>query len=435
MRSSLSPDAVAGGTLSSDFLASIAVNEERGLPEIIETKNVPILLYAKRSEVEADAIKQLVALAESPLPVGYVAAMPDVHVGKGVTIGTVFASAKYVAPMAVGVDIGCGMCAVPFDGLYKDSLSKKELRKIQQLIKERIPTGFDMHKTPLQGAQETIQDISNKTAPSRYLEESMTAPKVLKQLGSLGGGNHFLEVVYDESGRVWIMLHSGSRNIGNITATHYDKLAKEELIQRGIQTPHNLNYLELESEEGQQYLQDMLWCQEYAWHNRSFMRDLMIDIVEDVTKGSVALDESVNIHHNFCQCERCNYTDPKTGAKVEADLYVTRKGATPAAPGQMGLIPGSMGTGSYVTRGRGNSGSWSSCSHGAGRRMSRTAAKKVISQADFERAMEGIVCDTNVSVRDEAPQAYKNLNEVMKNQADLVEVVTRLKPLVNVKGF
>ncbi|EIE20289.1 UPF0027-domain-containing protein [Coccomyxa subellipsoidea C-169] len=435
MRSSLSPSAESQGTLSGDFLASVVTNEERGLPEIIETQNVPILLYAKRSEVESEAIQQLIALAESPLPVGYVAAMPDVHVGKGVTIGTVFASANYVAPMAVGVDIGCGMCAVPFDGINKDSLSKKQLRKMQELIKERVPTGFDMHKIPLHGAQETIDDISNKRAPSKFVEESMSAPKVLKQLGTLGGGNHFLEVVYDETGRVWIMLHSGSRNIGNITATHYDKMAKEGLQQRGITTPHNLNYLEIDSEEGQQYLQDMLWCQEYAWHNRSFMRDLMIDIVEDVTKGSVSLDESVNIHHNFCQCERCNYTDPRSGAKISADLYITRKGATPAAPGQMGLIPGSMGTGSYVTRGRGNPQSWSSCSHGAGRRMSRTAAKKVISQADFQKAMEGIVCDTNVKVRDEAPQAYKNLNEVMKNQSDLVEVVTRLRPLVNVKGF
>ncbi|CAL8470869.1 g10411 [Coccomyxa elongata] len=323
------------------------VDEEQGLPEVIVARNVPVLLYAKRSEVETEALQQLVALAESPLPVGYVAAMPDVHVGKGVTIGTVFASEKYVAPMAVGVDI------VPFDGINKDTLSNTQLVKIQQLIKRRIPTGRDAHKMPLQGAEQTLDKISNKRAPSKYLEEMMSAPNIAKQLGTLGGGNHFLEVVYDETGRVWIMLHSGSRNIGNSTATHYDRLAKQDLLQRGIESPSHLNYLELESKEGQRYLQDMLWCQEYAWHNRSFMRDLMIDIVEDVTKASVALDESVNIHHNFCQCERCMYTDPKSGATVERDLYVTRKGATPAAKGQMGLIPGSMGTGSYVTMGRG----------------------------------------------------------------------------------
>lgn len=413
----------------------VSVNEKKALPVVIETKNVPVLLYAPRESVEPDAIKQLIHLAESPLPAGYVSAMPDVHLGKGVTIGTVFASENYTCPNAVGVDIGCGMCAVPVDGLHKDDVTREQLVRIQRLLKQRIPTGFDIHKTAMPKAKETLDDISHEHAPSRWLEEAAAQPRPALQLGTLGGGNHFLEVLHDETGRVWLMLHSGSRNIGNITAQNYDKIAQGQLAEQGIQVPGGLNYLRIDSTPGQQYLQDMAWCQGYAFQNRKFMLDLMVDSVNQVTGASPNLKDSVNIHHNYCQCERCQYTDPRTGEQVDKQLWVTRKGATSAQKGQYGVIPGSMGVGSFITKGKGDPQAWNSCSHGAGRAMSRTKARSTIPQADFVKVMEGIVCDTHENVIDEAPQAYKDLTTVMANQEDMVDIVHRLLPLVNVKGF
>lgn len=402
----------------------------------IETRGVPVLLYAPLDEVEQQAKEQLISLAESPLPIGHVAAMPDVHMGKGVAIGAVFASEKYVCPNAVGVDIGCGMCAVPIEGLFKDDLSPQDLRRIQRLLKDRIPTSFDSHDESLSWAQQTLKDISRECPPTRYLQERLAKePRIAKQLGSLGGGNHFIEVVYSEGDeQVWCMLHSGSRHVGNSTAEHYDRIAGEQgSFLRGVSG--SLNYLEIASTAGQDYLKDMSWCQAYARENRRSMLELMISSVEEVTTRRPDMSRAVNAHHNFCQCEKCRIVDTATGKVVERDLWVTRKGATSARPGEYGIIPGSMGVGSYIVKGRGAEGSWQSCSHGAGRRMSRTQAKKVIPQADFEAAMAGIVCDTNSAVRDEAPQAYKDLATVLQNQADLVEVQHRLLPLVNVKGF
>merc|ERR1719382_2416690 len=196
----------------------------------------------------------------------------------------------------------------------------------------------------------------------------------------------------------------------------------------------SLNFLEVLSDNGQNYLKDMQWCQAYARENRASMLRLMVESVEEVTGKKADMARAVNAHHNFCQCENCKYVDSR-GQVRERKLWVTRKGATSARPGQYGIIPGSMGVGSYIVRGRGARGSWQSCSHGAGRRMSRTRAKKVIPQEEFEASMRGIICDTNAAVRDEAPQAYKDLGTVLANQAELVEVQHRLLPLVNVKGF
>mmetsp|Transcript_36239 Transcript_36239/g.80643 ORF Transcript_36239/g.80643 Transcript_36239/m.80643 type:complete len:385 (+) Transcript_36239:271-1425(+) len=365
--------------------------------------------------------------------------MPDVHVGKGVTVGTVFASDKYICPNAVGVDIGCGMCAVPLSGLHKDDVKGGEaLRRIQDLLKKRIPTGFEEHKSPLRGAREALDSISSLHAPSPWLLERLGEDKVARQLGSLGGGNHFLELVHDETGQVHILLHSGSRNIGNVTAQHYDNMAKESgprVSSRTGSTGDDINYLAIDSKAGRDYLGDMEWCQRYAFQNRQYMLELMAEAVNEVTGASPDMGRAVNIHHNYCSCERCSYTDPKTGQVVERDLYVTRKGATSARPGQLGIIPGSMGTGSYIVRGKGAPTAWSSCSHGAGRRMSRTRAVENISQEDFESSMTGIVADTDPRLRDEAPQAYKDLTQVMANQADLVDIVHKLQPLLNVKGL
>lgn len=200
------------------------------------------------------------------------------------------------------------------------------------------------------------------------------------------------------------------------------------LQKKGVNTRqlNGIHYMPIESQEGQDYLRDMEWSQQYAFQNRKAMQQIMLEIIADVTKCEPEMSRSVNIHHNYCTCEDCG-----NGRK----LYVTRKGATSAAKGQMGIIPGSMGAGSYITRGKGNEQSWNSSSHGAGRRMSRTKAHANITQEEFEGAMDGVVCDTHPSVRDEAPQAYKDLNAVMENQSSLTEIVHRLLPLINVKGF
>jgi tRNA-splicing ligase RtcB (3'-phosphate/5'-hydroxy nucleic acid ligase) len=407
------------------------------LPRIIETNGVPIHLYAY--EIEPEAMKQLIRLAESPMPISYIASMPDAHVGQGVAIGTVFASERYVAPLAVGVDIGCGMAAIPIEGLYRENVTDAQKSQIQQLIKQRIPTGFNQHQCTLPGTQRILDQISAESPPSLYLEQQLLLPRVTDQLGSLGGGNHFIELVTEEvSNQVWVMLHSGSRNIGNRVATHYDILAKNMLTSKHGEAfvRHHLaglHYLEIDSQLGQHYLQDMTWCQQYAYHNRRVMKEIVLEIVDMVTHKQADMSKAVNIHHNYCACEECQMKD---GGGATRQLWVTRKGATSAKTGEMGIIPGSMGTGSYITRGRGNAtGSWSSSSHGAGRRLSRTAAHATIAQRDFENSMRGIVCDVHPSVKDEGPMAYKDLDQVMKHQESLTDIVYRLLPMINVKGY
>mmetsp|Transcript_21821 Transcript_21821/g.30761 ORF Transcript_21821/g.30761 Transcript_21821/m.30761 type:complete len:422 (+) Transcript_21821:12-1277(+) len=307
-------------------------------PIVLPTNGVPIHLYT--NDIEPDALNQLTILAESPVPVDYVSVMPDVHVGKGVTIGTVFASEDYICPNAVGVDIGCGMAAIPIDNLYKWDLSNDDKVQIQAAIKDRIPTGFNQHAKTLQGTKETITEIIDTIEPSAFLKNQLVLPRVTDQLGTLGGGNHFLEIVHEEtSGQVWIMLHSGSRNIGNRVAQHYDQVAKEWLSKGGggldaVRRLNGLHYMPIDSREGQEYLKDMEWCQKYAFHNRRVMKEIMLDIVQKVTGREADLTKSVNIHHNYCACEKCG--------RDERKLYITRKGATSAKVGEMGIIPGSM---------------------------------------------------------------------------------------------
>lgn len=410
-------------------IVRVNTSNDNEFPVIVPTKGVPIHLYTHLDEIDPGALEQLKRLAESPLPVDYVSAMPDVHWGQAVTIGSVFASAKYVCPNAVGVDIGCGMAAIPIEGLYQDQLTNDDKNTIQQLFKERIPTGFGLYDTPLPGTKQVLDRIAAEVEPTKVLKEMLSEETPYRQLGTLGGGNHFLEVVHDaDSGQVWIMLHSGSRGIGNRIARYYNQVAQQRLEREGIDrsTLQGLNYMPIESQEGQDYLTDMEFCQQYAFHNRAAMKQTMLDVVQEVTGHQANMDNAVNIHHNYCACEDCG-----NGRK----LWVTRKGATSAKRGEMGIIPGSMGTGSFITRGRGNPLGWSSSSHGAGRRMSRRAANTRISQQEFEESMKGVVCDTDPRVKDEAPQAYKDLNEVMKNQESLTEIVHHLLPLVNVKGF
>ena len=432
-RPSPAPAQSAGRPFSSSSARASPKSQEphRGsdppLPQVIPTRGVPVHLYA--DEIEPQAMAQVRLLAESPLPVDYVAVMPDAHLGKGVTIGTVFASEEFVCPNAVGVDIGCGMAAVPILDLYRHQLTADKKNAIFQRIKESIPTGFAKHNNMLPGAKDVLDEMTEELQPTDYVKDQLLLPRVTNQLGTLGGGNHFLEIVHDDKdNQVWSLLHSGSRNIGNRVAQHYDGVAKEMLKKQGVDTRklNGIHYMPIESQEGRDYLRDMEWCQQYAFRNRQAMQRIMLQIIADVTGCEAETRRAVNIHHNYCQCEDCG-----DGRR----LYVTRKGATSAARGQMGIIPGSMGAGSYVTRGRGEPRSWHSSSHGAGRVMSRAAARADIAQGEFEAAMEGVVCDTHPGVRDEAPQAYKDLTEVMRQQASLTEIVHRLLPLINVKGF
>jgi len=394
--------------------------------EIIETTGVPVKVFT--NQLDSKARQQLIQLAESGLVVGHVAAMPDVHYGAGATVGSVFASEHFICPNAVGVDIGCGMAAVPVPDLSAGQLSWELKSAIHQEIKNRIPTGMSVHTNP--GTAPVLSNMKR----SRWLSQQISV-KTACQLGTLGGGNHFIELVQDGTGLVWIFLHSGSRNIGKVTAENYNQLAAGYMKSQNLKPANpDLNFLDLRTEEGQNYLLDMQWCQEFAFDNRQTMLHTLAGILREKTGYEADFTQAVNIHHNYCSCETCVLTDSE-GRQETKDLWVTRKGATSARKGQFGLIPGSMGTGSFLVRGLGNPESWQSSSHGAGRSKSRTQAKAEIPQEDFVRSMSGIVCETVEELRDEAPQAYKDINTVMEWQSDLVEVVTRFQPLINVKGF
>lgn len=394
--------------------------------ETIQTKGVPVKLFA--DQVDQKARNQLIDLAESGLAEEFVAAMPDVHYGMGATIGSVFASTWAVCPNAVGVDIGCGMAAVPFPGLHVNQLTAEKKWDLHRRIKESIPTGMQVHS--LDQWAPVLDDKERTPWLSKQLHG-----RALRTLGTLGGGNHFIEIVHDPSGQVWVMLHSGSRNLGKITADRYNDMAKQFMAGKNL-TPQNadLNYLLIDSQEGQDYLTDMNWCQKFALANRQAMLEILGQVMESETKVAPGWDSRVNIHHNFCSRESCGYFNAQ-GEWVEKEFWITRKGATSARALQQGLIPGSMAVGSWLVEGLGNWESWYSCSHGAGRTKSRTASFAEIPQAAFEKAMSGIVAETVPELRDEAPQAYKDLAGVMACQKDLVKPVLRLLPLVNIKGW
>ncbi|HSH79109.1 MAG TPA: RtcB family protein [Herpetosiphonaceae bacterium] len=384
------------------------------------TGHVPVKIWT--AEVESSAEDQLAALAGSPVIFHHVAAMPDVHYGLGATIGSVFATRDAILPTAVGVDIGCGVLAQPFAVRAVD-LSAAFLRELHTLTKERIPTGFGQHGQ----VQKWERFESGHYTPA---VREIVRDKAPLQLGSLGGGNHFLELCRDEDGMVWLMLHSGSRGAGNMIAQHHIAIAAEMNKRLGIPSAPDLWVLPLDTEEGQNYLKDMLWAQDYAMENRQRMLHDFIDLFERQLKKKlrIALEldpaKAINIHHNYANRET-HYGE---------EVWVHRKGATYAGEGVLGIIPGSMATGSYIVRGLGNPESFMSCSHGAGRVMSRGEATRSITLESFAHKMKGIVAETGKEYLDEAPQAYKDLDTVIHNQSDLVEPVRRLWPIMNVKG-
>ena len=402
--------------------------------QVIATDHVPIKAWTHGVPFEAEAQAQLRRVAALPFIHKWVAVMPDVHAGKGATIGSVIASKRAVIPAAVGVDIGCGMMAVK-TSLRADQLPD-DLKAIRHAIESAVPHGRTDHGGKRdRGAWHDIPE-AHATAwtglAARYQAVIARHPKLghdacVTQLGTLGTGNHFIELCLDEAGAVWVMLHSGSRGVGNRIGTYFIERAKADMRRWFINLPDmDLAYLPEGSELFDDYVTAVEWAQEYARTNRELMMQNTVDALRRLGTLPVfeAHLEAVNCHHNYISREQ-HYGE---------SCIVTRKGAVRARLGELGIIPGSMGAKSFIVRGKGNPESFESCSHGAGRAMSRTQAKKVFSVTDHVAATAGVECRKDLDVIDETPGAYKAIDAVMAAQADLVEIVHTLKQIVCVKG-
>jgi tRNA-splicing ligase RtcB len=388
----------------------------------IKGRNVPIHLWAPIEEVDTEVIKQLKNVAALPWVAHHVAVMPDVHLGKGATVGSVIAMRGAVAPAAVGVDIGCGMAAV------KTSLTAKDLpddlRRLRLEIENAIPVGRMSHdRAAWQDAPEPLRD-AGQSLMDRYgkLDAPVHTGTVACQMGTLGGGNHFIEVCLDTEQSVWLMLHSGSRNVGKVLAEHHIEIARRLKHNEALED-RDLAVFLTGTTAFDAYRRDLFWAQEYARFNRQMMLHLLEQVMRTFWPR-ITFAEPISCHHNYV-AEEVHFGD---------ELLVTRKGAIRAGRGDMGIIPGSMGTKSYIVRGLGNPRSFESASHGAGRRMSRGQARKRFTLRDLKDQTAGVECRKDPGVIDEAPKAYKNIDAVMTQQQDLVEIVAELKQVVCVKG-
>lgn len=406
---------------------------------LIKGDLVNIKMWTKHVPVESGAIDQLRNVTKLPIVFKHVAAMPDVHVGVGATVGSVIATKNAVIPAAVGVDIGCGMIACRIS--LKAEQLPDTLARVRKEIEEMVPVGMDEHTTERlnrKGHANTRTLLNNKFKPLKtgldaIIQKHPSIEKMVKdahakahkQIGSLGGGNHFIELCIDENQDVWIMLHSGSRGIGNAIGRYFIELAKKDAEKNNIQLPDkDLAYLQEGSTYYDDYVEAVEWAQDYARHNRNAMLDLVITALSRHLPPFTITKEAINCHHNYIS------TEEHFGETV----HITRKGAVSAYKDEYGIIPGSMGAKSYIVRGLGEAESYCSCSHGAGRRLSRGAAKKHITLEDHIKATEGVECRKDEDVIDESPAAYKNIDDVMASQTDLVEVVHTLKQVLCVKG-
>jgi tRNA-splicing ligase RtcB (3'-phosphate/5'-hydroxy nucleic acid ligase) len=385
-----------------------------------ETK-APVLSWANH-DLSPDETKMAQNVASLPFVFKHVALMPDVHLGKGALVGSVVATKEAIIPAAIGVDIGCGMCAIqlPFRVEQLDG----KLKKIRQEIEAAIPVGFNENK-------EADRQVLNWQGWQGFgqLHEGVShlESKALKQMGSLGGGNHFIEVCVDAQDGVWLMLHSGSRNIGNMLAQRHIETGRNLAKMAGETLPDkDLAYFVEGTAEFAAYWRDLQWAQAYAKFNRDVMMARFKAIVERQIAGGKPTKPllSVNCHHNYAEKET-HYGE---------SVYVTRKGAVRAQKDDYGIIPGSMGAKSFIVKGKGCAASYCSCSHGAGRLMSRSKAKKTYTLDDLVAQTAGVECRKDDGILDEIPAAYKPIEQVMANQADLVEVVATLKQVVCVKG-
>ena len=393
--------------------------------QTIEYTPVPVRIWTE--DVTPDAMRQLEQVARLPFVHSHVAAMPDVHAGIGSTIGSVIPTRGAIVPAAVGVDIGCGMIAARLSidaNALPDSLGA-----VRSEIEARVPVGFGMHDECNVRASGVARLKSGYDALTGRVPALATMMKHRdgwqRQIGTLGGGNHFIEVCLDESDRVWVMLHSGSRGIGNGIGRYFIALAREEMLALDAKLPdRNIAWLREGTESFDLYVEALGWAQDYASENRAQMLALVLEALRATLPSFEVTEHAVNCHHNYVARER----------HFGAEVYVTRKGAIRAGAGELGIIPGSMGARSYIVRGKGSAESFHSCAHGAGRRMSRSQAKKMFSAEDLARQTAGVECRKDVGVVDEIPGAYKDIDAVMANQADLVDVVHTLKQVVCVKG-
>jgi len=376
--------------------------------QVIEQGRVPVKVYT--DDVEAGARQQLVNISRLPIVHHHVAAMPDVHAGIGATVGSVIATDRAIIPAAVGVDIGCGMIASR-TSLTANDLDEKSLKRVYDQIVRDVPVGRDQHKEgrALAAAARPLErGLKSVVAKHPAVEKRFPRAQNWKQqMGTLGGGNHFIEVCLDEAQRVWVMLHSGSRGIGNAIGTYFIELARRDMERQQRQLPdRDLAYFEEGAQHFADYVEAVHWAQAYAARNREAMMSLVLGALERHLPAFAVTAEAVNCHHNYVEREH----------HYGRDVWVTRKGAIRARKGDLGIIPGSMGTRSYIVRGKGNKESFCSCSHGAGRRMSRGAAKKAFTLDDHARATAHVECRKDAEVIDETPMAYKDIDAVIADE-------------------
>lgn len=389
---------------------------------INEKGSRPIKIWT--DDVDATALQQLKNLAQLPFiaPNG-VACMPDVHAGIGASVGTVIATDKAIIPAAVGVDIGCGMNAVRLS--LKASDLPDSLTALRHQIERDVPLGAGgKHKEDR--APEIPVALRDRYAKITDKHAKIFNKNASIQLGTLGSGNHFIEVCLDENQDVWVMLHSGSRGAGNLIGRYFIEKAKRRMEQYFISLPDgDLAYFPEDTDDFNDYVEAVQWAQDYAFENRRAMMAAVIAAMRrQISVEFTITQEAINCHHNYVEQEH----------HFGRNLWVTRKGAIRAQDGDLGIIPGSMGQRSYIVRGKGNPESYCSCSHGAGRKMSRTAARKTFTVADLKAQTQGVECRKDSAVLDEIPGAYKSIDEVMANQTDLVEVIHTLKQVLCVKG-
>lgn len=404
-----------------------------GFEILTSDQGVPVKLWTKGVPVQAEARQQLLNTAQMPFIYPHLAVMPDVHLGKGSTIGSVIPTRGAIIPAAVGVDLGCGMMAV------RTSLTASDLpdnlRNIRRAMEKAVPHGRTLGrgKRDTGSWHDTPQSVDQAWARLQPGFKALTEkhPRLErtnnhKHLGTLGTGNHFVELCLDEANRVWVMLHSGSRGVGNAIGTWFIEQAKEDMRRQQLNLPdEDLAYLQEGSSFFDDYIEAVNWAQEYARINREVMMDhTLAALADEIDTPFTSVQEAVNCHHNYVQQEE----------HFGEQLWVTRKGAVSARREQLGIIPGSMGAKSFIVRGLGNAESFHSCSHGAGRIMSRNQAKKAFTLDDHRQATAHVECRKDHSVLDETPGAYKDIEAVMAAQKDLVEIVHTLRQVVCVKG-
>lgn len=386
------------------------------MKQVISSERLPIKLWL--DDIDEGALDQAKNLANLPFAFKHIPLMPDSHKGYGMPIGSILATKDVVVPNAVGVDIGCGMCALKTN---IQDIEKNDLKKILGLARTKIPLGFNSH--------DEAQDESYMPVPTeamRLVKKSYT--KALKQIGTLGGGNHFVEIQKGSDGFVWLMIHSGSRNIGSTVAQHYNKLAQKvnERFYSEVSRKVDMAFLPINTNEAKDYLLEMNYCVEFALSNRKLMMKRLVESMEEVL-GNFECDEVINKSHNFAAWE--NHFD--------TNVLVHRKGATRAFKDELGMIPGSQGSKSFIVKGLANPQSFNSCSHGAGRKYSRKMAQRTLDLKEEIEILEkkGVLHGLrNISDLDEATSAYKDIDVVMKNQEDLAEILVELSPLAVLKG-